>query len=60
MMDLKGFFISLLIHAVSKLTPQIKENLCKVLEALYKQAEKTQNPYDDMFIKALLFLLGCK
>lgn len=42
------------------MTPDLKEILCSILRALEVLAKKTANPIDDIVIKGLKAMLGCK
>lgn len=42
------------------MSEELKELLCLILKLLEPVVQKTKNPIDDMVVRALRALLGCK
>ena len=57
-MSIATTFLGSLITVVSKISDPLKVAIKATVKDLYKKAEATPNPYDDMCIEFLAALLG--
>lgn len=55
---LKTLLIRVLRGIFGVISPEIKDFLTEALQNLYRKAEETENPWDDMFVGFLLDILG--
>lgn len=57
---MEKILIRILEHLLIHSTPEIKNALCNGLNDLALKAKKTPNPIDDMLVKFLQMIVGCK
>ena len=53
-------FITLILNILKAATPEIRAELCKMLDALEQKAKQTPNMADDLMVWILKELLACK